>query len=843
VAVLPLWKSLQWERTKTVSKDNPITATQPRRTLVDLFDEFSESPVEFLQYDDGYRRWNYTSAQVGLAARHFAARLSEQNIHKGDKVVIWSENRPEWVVAFWGCVLAGVIVVPIDYRASFAFLRRVQNIVDARMVLIGEEVHLPAVESLGHVHRLRDLEWTAARCAIPSVCIDKDDLVEIVFTSGATGEPKGVLITHRNILADIASPERTIRTYRKRLLPFLPLRFLGLIPLSHMFGQVITMFLVPLIPGTAIFMRGYSPNEIMRQIRSRNVSVVVAVPKILAVLQKQTLFQYPETKKLPAATRHWIFRWWRFRRLHWRMGWKFWAFIVGGAPLDKGLEDFWLRVGFAVIQGYGLTETAPIVTFNNPFDTKEGTVGKPVEGVDIKITADGEILVRGESVTPGYYQSRADTDTAFEEGWFHTGDIGTLDKAGNLTILGRKKEMIVTAEGLNVFPEDVENVLNRLPGVRESGVVGKDRVHAVLVLEDTTDPNEIIRQANVQLEGHQKIQSFSVWPGDRLPRTEGTQKIKHLEIQAWVESGAPKMPASGQGGVMELLQRYAPHRTITSATTLDELGLSSLDRVELLVDLEQQFDTSIDESLLTGAQTVSALAGISAPPRRSELPRWSRRRLARAVRNVALIALWLPLTRMFAHAQVAGLEHLASLQAPIIFVSNHQSHLDTPLILSVLPRRFRHRTAVAMWKEYFDAHFWPERHTRFEWSRESLIYGLVVLFFNAFPLPQTEIGARESLRYLGDLVSDEWSILYFPEGERTEAGEIHTFQPGIGLIASRLGVPIVPIRLRGVEKVLHRHAHWPQPGRVEVVFGSALQLRGEDYSAIAKRIEDAVRGL
>lgn len=294
---------------------------------------------------------------------------------------------------------------------------------------------------------------------------------------------------------------------------------------------------------------------------------------------------------------------------------------------------------------------------------------------------------------------------------------------------------------------------------------------------------------------------------------------------------------------MELLQRYAPQRTITPATTLDEIGLSSLDRVELLVDLEQQFDTSIDESFLTGAQTVSALAEISAPPRRTEIPTWSRRWPARAVRNVALNALWLPLTRMFAHARVAGLEHLASLQAPVIFVANHQSHLDTPLMLSVLPHRFRDHTAVAMWKEYFEAHFWPERHTRFAWCRESLIYGLVVLFFNAFPLPQTEIGARESLRYLGDLVSDEWSILYFPEGERTEAGEIHTFQSGIGLIASRLGVPVVPVRLRGVEKVLHRHAHWPQPGRVDVVFGPALQLRGEDYSAIAKTIEDAVRGL
>ena len=826
-----------------MSNNDRITAAGPRQTLVDLFAEFSESWREFLQYDDGYRRWSYTYAQVALAARQFATRLSEQNIHKGDKVIIWSENCPEWVVAFWGCVLSGVIVVPIDYRVSAVFLRRVQEIVDARMVLIGEEVNLSSEGRPSQVFRLRGLEWTTARREIPSLRIDKDDLVEIVFTSGATGEPKGVLITHRNILADIVSPEQLIRTYRGWFRPVFPLRFLSLIPLSHMFGQVITMFLVPLIPGTAVFMHGYSPHEIVRQIRDRRVSVVVGVPKILELLQKyiQTLFR--DTADLPLATSHWIFRCWRYRYVHARLGWKFWAFIVGAAPLTREVEEFWLRLGFLVIQGYGLTETSPVVSFNNPFDIAEGTVGKPVAGVEVKLAPDGEILVRGDIVTSGYYRSPDETASAFEDGWFRTGDIGQLDADGNLRIRGRKKEMIVTPEGLHVFPEDLENVLNQLSGVRESAVVGKDRVHAVLVLIDGSDPNEIVRRANLQLEDHQKIRSFSIWPGERLPRTESTQKIKHRDIQSWVESGAAAIPAAGRGGVIELLQRYAPKRTITSTTTLDELGLSSLDRVELMVDLERQFDTSVDESLLTGAQTVSALAEISAPPSPADIPTWSRLWPARLIRTVALHTLWLPLTRMFAHAHIAGLEHLASLENAVIFASNHQSHLDTPLILSAVPRRFRRRMAVAMWKEYFDAHFWPERHKRSEWLRETLIYWLVVLFFNAFPIPQTEIGARQSLRYLGDLVSDNWSILYFPEGERTEAGEIHPFQAGIGLIARRLGVPVVPIRLRGVEKVLHRHAHWPRPGRVEIVFGPPIQIQGDDYVAIAGKIEEAVKEL
>jgi long-chain acyl-CoA synthetase len=165
------------------------------------------------------------------------------------------------------------------------------------------------------------------------------------------------------------------------------------------------------------------------------------------------------------------------------------------------------------------------------------------------------------------------------------------------------------------------------------------------------------------------------------------------------------------------------------------------------------------------------------------------------------------------------------------------------LILSALPACYRYRVAPAMWKEYFDGHFSPSRHSRYEWFRDTLLYGLVALFFNAFPIPQTEAGARQSLRYLGDLVSDNWSILFFAEGERTEAGEIKTFQPGIGLIAGRLGVPVVPIRLRGIENVLHRHARWPRPGRVEISFGSPLYLKGQDYAALARQVEEAVLAL
>ena len=375
--------------------------SRSRQNLADLFFKFSQFPDEFIEYDNGYRSWKYTYAQVAQAACHFAMRLDEHKVRKGDKVIFWSENRPEWVAAFWGCILSGVIVVPIDYRTSQRFLRHVQEIVDARLILIGEEVQLSPSDRQVPAWRLSELEWTNENCETSSVPIGRDDIAEIVFTSGATGEPKGVLLTHGNILANIVSPEQIVSRYAKWFRPLFPVRFLSLIPLSHMFGQVLTLFILPLIPGVAVFMRGYSPHEIVRQIRTRRISVVIAVPKILEVLRKYTLRQFPEAARLPQVPTYWVRRWCQHRHIHSSFGWKFWAFIVGGAPLAKELEAFWSGLGFAVIQGYGLTETAPLVAFNNPFDTKEGTVGKPIVGVEVKIAPDGEILVRGENVTFG----------------------------------------------------------------------------------------------------------------------------------------------------------------------------------------------------------------------------------------------------------------------------------------------------------------------------------------------------------------------------------------------------------------------------------------------------------
>jgi long-chain acyl-CoA synthetase len=190
---------------------------------------------------------------------------------------------------------------------------------------------------------------------------------------------------------------------------------------------------------------------------------------------------------------------------------------------------------------------------------------------------------------------------------------------------------------------------------------------------------------------------------------------------------------------------------------------------------------------------------------------------------------------------VDGLEHLAEIEGPVVFASNHQSHLDTPVILAALPRRWRRRVAVAMAKEFFDAYFHPGRHTWRERIGSGAAYALAACFFNAFPLPQREAGARRTLRYIGDLVGEGWSILIYPEGERSETGEIGVFRPGIGMIGARLSMPVVPVRLEGVDRVLHKSWRMARPGRVRVAFGRAIDLDGDSYAVLARSVESAVR--
>jgi long-chain acyl-CoA synthetase len=379
----------------------------------------------------------------------------------------------------------------------------------------------------------------------------------------------------------------------------------------------------------------------------------------------------------------------------------------------------------------------------------------------------------------------------------------------------------------------------------------QERVHAVLRLDPGTDLDAIVRAANTALEDHQRVRTASAWTDGDLPRTEGTRKLKRAAIREWVRSGQRPVTASGGHTVEALLERFSHGRPVSETTTIEELGLSSLERVELMVALEDRFQSRVDESRFAQAASVADLKSLLAAPGPDaepvddpvDFPTWNRTWPVWLVRRLSQATWILPLARVFAHTRVEGQEHLRAIRGPVVFASNHQSHFDVPVILSALPGRLRARVAPAMAKEFFKAHFFPAGYSRRERLSNSLNYYLAAFFFNAFPLPQREAGARQTLQYIGELSGRGWSVLIFPEGMRSQSGEIKPFRGGIGMIGARLDIPVIPVRLDGIDRILPTGSSFARPARVRVAFGAPLTLHGDDYSALAKQVEDAVRAL
>jgi len=364
------------------------------QNLLEFFGEYYTTQSECLIFDDGYRRWCYSYAQVARGACIFATRLQQAHIDKGEKIILWSENRPEWLFAFWGCILTGVVVVPIGGEAAPEFIRKVQSIVEARVIVAGDE---PRVESdlRVPVWRLTAEDWHCTAPDVVSPDTQRDDCAEIMFTSGSTADPKGVVITHGNLLAEAESAEPAVKRYRKLAPLGAPLRLLQLLPFSHMFGQATTLLLPPMIPCAIVITRQQSLTAIPELIRDGHVTAAVCVPRFLQLLQLPVVRIAPETSGAEADERNLLLRLWNYRRVHRLFGWRFLGFIVGGASLERQVEDFWSNLGFLVVQGYGLTETSPVVTLNHPLRARRGSAGKPLPGVDVKVAPDGEVLVHG----------------------------------------------------------------------------------------------------------------------------------------------------------------------------------------------------------------------------------------------------------------------------------------------------------------------------------------------------------------------------------------------------------------------------------------------------------------
>jgi long-chain acyl-CoA synthetase len=795
-----------------------------RQHLASLVEDFKRHGDQIAIVSRHGLRKEVTSYQsLATQSGRFAALLESRGIQKGDRVLIWGENGASWIAAFFGCILRGVVPVPIDVAGSQAFAHRVAQEVDPKLVTGSRE----QLKSFENALAFEDFDSLPLNQLGPVDGLSESDPVQIVFTSGTTAEPKGIVHTHGNILASLRPIEREMQKYLKYERIFHPIRFLHTLPLSHVFGQFMGIWIPALLAAEVHFESRLIPSDMIETIHDERISVLVAVPRVLEILHSYLLQQFNvniEKAKGLSALR----RWWMFRKVHRALGFKFWALICGGATLPDSIEHFWNTLGFVVIQGYGMTETAALVSLNHPFHAAKGTIGKVLPGREIRLGDDGEILVRGDTVSRATWQ-HGKLQTQDSE-WLATGDLASLDASGNLQFRGRKKEAIVTAAGLNIHPEDLEAALLQQPQIKAASVVEVDgEPVAALVPRNASDPAEAVRAANAQLADFQQIRRWIVWPEPDLPRTS-TGKILRREVAAGLQGTAPKMLS----GIIERITGKVPDS--------ENLQLDSLGRVELQSAIESQLGVEIDDALYQQVQTLGDLRGLlsgSAKPESHDeniYPTWPWSRLQSAIRSLFIELVMRPFVAILGNPRIDRPEPSTK---PVLIVANHVSLYDVPLVLYALPGKMRRHVAVAMAGEMI-MNFRRARNLG-NWFLNLCgppAYFLITAMFNVFPLPQLA-NFRKSFAHAGHAMDRGFHVLVFPEGRRTPDKVMHAFQKGSGMLWKELQCDALPVYLGGMTT-----GKWFRSSTLSIHVGRPIAFNPDwDPTQATAVLEQAVRSL
>jgi long-chain acyl-CoA synthetase len=777
------------------------------------------------------------------------------DILPGERAVIFSENRPEWVYALYGTWQRGGIVVPVDFMSGPEEVSYILSETEPQVVFFSDqtkEVLEKALEGL----KMEPLLYNFDRIVLPKpfgkvLSRSLHDTALILYTSGTTGQPKGVMLSFKNLLSNIRAIKKVGVAGKED-------STLALLPFHHSYPLMVTL-LVPLNLGaTVVFLNRLSSEELLKALREHKITILVGVPRLYQLLHTRLMerVQASLLGRLLFRLSPYMNKSLRklfFKKVHTAFGGRLKYMVSGGAKLPPDVALDLEKLGFTVLEGYGLTETSPIVSFNPPDRPKLGSVGLPIEEVHVKIAEDGEVLVRGVNVMQGYYKKPEETAKAFKEGWLLTGDLGYMDSEGYLYITGRKKEIIVLAGGKNVNPEELESlILKTSRGIKEVAVLEVDGSLKALVVPDfdwlrsegVVNVEEYVRwkvidKVNLQLPEWKRITGFKV-VGQELPKTRLgklrrfllPELYKRAEEVREEREESPLMKTEEGRLLGEFIKRLTGKEPKGYEHIELDLGLDSLAKVELLSFVEQSFGVSLSEEELSNRPVLEDLIRLITERReRLEVKdvNWKDILLQAepySLEEHALIfntgrLLLKALFKLYNRLEVEGIENLP--KPPFIIAPNHASYLDGFVLAASLPSDLAIKTYFLGEEEYFKG---------FPASLFGKLAHVITINLNK--------KLRESLQKTAWALRLGKVVVIFPEGARTRDGSLLPFRKGFALLSKELNIPVVPTALIGTYEAMSIYDKLPKPEKIKVRFGKPIYPEGKSYEELTEEVRRAV---
>ncbi len=819
---------------------NPIDSISPR-TIIDLIEIQAKripEKIALQMVNDG--EWErYTYAETYTRSRQVAFQLWKSGLRKEDRVVLVSENQPEWCIAYLAASQIGVAVVPLDAQTPTREILAIAEFTDAKAILASDAVLTQssalltdAKVPLQNINRFNEVIDSDEDIPedFPNVEVSPDTVASIIFTMGTTVDAKGAMLTHGGFISNV-------KAVAKALPPTDSERILSALPLYHALSFSCSLLMALYSGTTATYVNAFRPTTLLKTMREDKTTAFISVPRLFQMLQS-TIERQASRKDTPGET--------LAEKAQAVMGGHIRVLVSGGAALADAIYDGFQKFGMTLYQGYGMTETAPVLSVNPYLNSKRGSVGPAVEGVEFQIVNPncdgiGEIIAKGPSNMKGYYQNPQATEKAIRDGWLYTGDLGYIDGEGYLYITGHCKDVIVPASGKNVYPIELEALYQDSPAIAEMCVVGipdEDgsdvAIHAVIVPAEsnektTAEIQDHLQKTAKQLPSYQQFHKSHLFQ-DVLPKTEnGTIDRKRVkeQLEAYLvneqvsvmdESDCQQSKNIPEDILMPLARlARMPANKIRRENRLDtDLGLDSLTRLDLLMLLESQLGQTIPDAMVANLQTVNdvvelTLAFEKTDPIQSteasekllelrQKPHWYARAFRGAIRS---------LYQQRFSFECFGLENIP-IGKPYIITPNHTSHLDTLTVITALGHE-SHRLWTLAARDYWFGN-------RFQgWFAHNCL--------NALPIERDGNFTQflQDLRMANEVMEQNNGLLIFPEGTRSLDGKLQPFKPGIlSLLVYGQQVPIIPTYIEGAFEVLPKGQNLPKKHPIRIVFGKPL---------------------